>query len=227
MGLGSVLLKLSLSGIVGLILGIERESKHKPLGIKTCAVIAIASCLLTIVSMQAAFDSHNGEFFIRADPMRLAAQIISGVGFLGAGVILRRNNDVISGLTTAAIVWAASGFGIAIGAGYYLEVTVGLLLMFVVLSFLPHTIKKVGPDVLREQEVRLNIYVDPTEDINQVIKELETLVTDIKDLKIKGRNEEVKIEMRCIIIEGAASLFDHYSKISVMPGVERVEIEGI
>lgn len=227
MGVGSVLLKLTLSGIVGLVLGIERESKHKPLGIKTCAVIAIASCLLTIVSMQAAFDSHSGESFIRADPMRLAAQIISGVGFLGAGVILRRSNDAISGLTTAAIVWAASGFGIAVGAGYYVEVLIGMTLLFIVLSLLPQTLQKVGPGVLREQEIRLNIYLDPTEDINHIIDKLELLVIDIKDLKIKGRDKEVKVEMRCIIKDGAATLFDHYSKISVMTGVERVEIEGL
>src|SRR5690625_3112588 len=164
-----VLIKLSLAALVGLILGVEREAKHKPLGLKTCVVISVASCLLTIVSIEAAFETHNGESFIRADPMRLAAQIISGVGFLGAGVILRRSNDVISGLTTAAIVWAASGFGIAIGAGYYVEVLIGVALIFIVLSLLPQTLKKVGPDVLREQEMGLNIYVNPDEDINQII----------------------------------------------------------
>lgn len=227
LAIGSVLLKLSLSGVVGLVLGIERESKHKPLGIKTCAVIAIASCLLTIVSMQAAFDSHNGESFIRADPMRLAAQIISGVGFLGAGVILRRSNDAISGLTTAAIVWAASGFGIAVGAGYYIEVLIGMTLLFIVITLLPPALQKVGPHMLREQEIQLNIYLDPTEDIDHVINNLESLVLEIKDLKIKGRDEEVKVEMRCIINDGATTLFDHYSKISVMPGVERLEIEGM
>jgi len=227
LGFSSVLLKLSLSGGVGLLLGIEREAKHKPLGVKTCAVIAIASCLLTIVSIQAAFDSHNGETFIRADPMRLAAQIISGVGFLGAGVILRRSNDVISGLTTAAIVWAASGFGIAIGAGYYVEVLIGVALIFIVLSLLPQTLKKVGPDVLREQEMRLNIYVNPNEDINQIIHDLEERVTEVKDFKIKGHNEEVKIEMRCTTDDGASTLFDHYRGISKMTGVVRVEIEGM
>src|SRR5699024_11418470 len=76
-----ILIKLSLSVTAGFILGIEREAKHKPAGLKTCVVICLASCLLTIVPIEAAFDSHNGESFIRADPMRLAAQISSGVGF--------------------------------------------------------------------------------------------------------------------------------------------------
>src|SRR5690625_6151163 len=222
-----VLIKLALAALVGLILGIEREAKHKPLGLKTCVVISIASCLLTIVSIEAAFETHNGESFIRADPMRLAAQIMSRVGFVGAGVILRRSNDVISGLTTAAIVWAASGFGIAIGAGYFYEVLIGVALIFIVLSLLPQTLKKVGPDVLREQEMSLNIYVHTYEDINQIIHDLEERVTEVKDFKIKGHNEEVKIEMRCTTDDGASTLFDHYRGISKMTGVVRVEIEGM
>src|SRR5690625_2529150 len=117
-----MIVRLIIAGILGLMLGLERELKRKSLGLKTILVISIVSCLLTIVSIQSAYLLPGSSFLeIRMDPLRLAAQIISGVGFLGAGVILRRGDDSISGLTTAAIVWGAAGIGVAVGAGFYIE----------------------------------------------------------------------------------------------------------
>ncbi len=86
--------------------------------------------MLTIVSITSA--EHYAELAsnIRTDPMRLAAQVISGVGFIGAGVILHRRDDAISGLTTAAIVWASAGIGIACGAGFYLYALLVTLLFY-------------------------------------------------------------------------------------------------
>ncbi|HHY21972.1 MAG TPA: MgtC/SapB family protein, partial [Bacilli bacterium] len=114
------MIKLSIALLLGMSIGLERQLKHKPLGLKTSTIICVASCLVTIVSIQS-FQYFATPEYNSMDPMRLAAQIVSGVGFLGAGVILRRNNDVISGLTTAAMIWAASGLGIAVGAGFYFE----------------------------------------------------------------------------------------------------------
>ena len=114
-------LKLGISAFLGLIIGIEREIKRKPVGLKTSLVISIVSCMLTIVSIESAFKfPGSDELNITMDPLRLAAQIVSGIGFIGAGVILRRDNS-ISGLTTAAIIWGAAGIGIAVGAGSYLK----------------------------------------------------------------------------------------------------------
>src|SRR5690625_96183 len=96
-----MLFRLFAATILGLMIGLERELKRKSLGLKTILVISIVSCLLTIVSIQSAYlfpATQAAE--IRMDPMRLAAQIVSGVGFLGAGVILRRGDDTVTGLTT-------------------------------------------------------------------------------------------------------------------------------
>src|SRR5699024_5233128 len=87
-----------------LMMGLERELKRKSLGLKTILVISIVSCLLTIVSIQSAYIFQDSAFVdIRMDPLRLAAQIVSGVGFLGAGVILRRDDDTVSGLTITTL----------------------------------------------------------------------------------------------------------------------------
>src|SRR5690625_759961 len=127
-----MLIRLIIAAILGLLIGLERELKRKLLGLKSILVISIVSCLLTIVSIQSAYLLPGSDLLdIRMDPLRLAAQIISGVGFLGAGVILRRGDDTISGLTTAAIVWGSAGIGVAVGAGFYIEATIGVSLLLI------------------------------------------------------------------------------------------------
>ncbi|MFP3813945.1 MgtC/SapB family protein, partial [Bacillus sp. SIMBA_005] len=79
-------------------------------------------------------------------------QIISGVGFIGAGVILRKSNDVISGLTTSAIIWGAAGLGLATGAGFYKEAFASLLFILISVEFLPWLIRKIGPNRLKEKD---------------------------------------------------------------------------
>ena len=106
-----IFIKILFAMVLGGIIGLERELKAKPVGVKTCMIIAVTTCVLTIVSIQSAEHYAQVSENIRTDPMRLAAQVISGIGFLGAGVILRKHNDAISGLTTAAIIWAAAGIG--------------------------------------------------------------------------------------------------------------------
>lgn len=226
-GIEIVILKLFLAAIVGLILGLEREAKHKPLGFKTCVVISVASCLLTIVSIEFAVNPYKGIVFTGADPMRLASQIVSGVGFLGAGVILRRDNNIIYGLTTAAIVWTASVFGIAIGAGYYLEVALGTGLIHLTVSFLPFIMRKMGPSSLKEQEVYLRIYVDCEASIDIVVKEIETFVISIENVKIRGDSNNHRIDMRCFIDDKKGSIFYQYDKIRNIIGVEKMEITKI
>ncbi len=225
--IGIVLLKLFSAAIAGLILGLEREAKHKALGLKTCAVIAIASCLLTIVSIEFALDPYKGNEFKNADPMRLAAQIVSGVGFLGAGVILRRDGNVISGLTTAAIVWAAAGFGIAIGAGYYIAVAFSVILIYLTVSFLPFIMRKIGPESLKEHEASLKIHVDPNVLIDNIIDEIKVVVSNVENIKIKGNNDYSIIDMRCFIDDEKGTIFYIYEQIKKISGINEVEITKV
>ena len=225
-GIEIMVLKLFLASVAGLILGLERESKHKSLGLKTCVVISITSCLLTIVSIEFALNSYKGTFFTGADPMRLASQIVSGVGFLGAGVIFRRDNDVISGLTTAAIVWTAAGFGIAIGVGYYLEVVLGIVLIHLTVNFLPFIMRKIGPASLKKQEVSLRVYIDSTIPIDRVVEEIESFIINIENIKIKGEGNSHRLDMSCFI-DDKDSIFSQYQNIRKITGVNQVEITKI
>lgn len=185
---GELFLKLSIAGLLGFLIGIDRQLKHKPLGLKTSIVICVASCLMTIVSVES-FYRFATPLYNNIDPMRLAAQIVSGVGFLGAGVILRRSNDVISGLTTAAMIWAASGLGIAVGAGFYYEAFFAVALLMLALNFLPLFVKKIGPSSLSKKDVSVKIVMEQNTQMTELLKDMEKKGSNMKE----KRYEEMKI----------------------------------
>ncbi|MNS69239.1 putative Mg(2+) transport ATPase [compost metagenome] len=167
-----MVIKMCLALLFGLFIGIDRQLKQKPLGIKTSMVICVASCLVTLVSIES-FDRFAGPNHPNMDPMRLAAQIVSGIGFLGAGVILRRSNDAISGLTSAAMIWAASGLGIAIGAGFYIEAVVAVVLLIIAVNFVPYLIKSIGPEKLNQRDVSVKIVMETNDYMTDLIRHIE------------------------------------------------------
>ncbi|MFD1357754.1 MgtC/SapB family protein [Fictibacillus halophilus] len=222
-----VLVKLGISAFFGLMIGIERELKNKPVGLKTSLVISISSCLLTIVSIESAeqFSTVSGQTVM--DPMRLAAQIVSGIGFLGAGVILRRSNDVISGLTTAAMIWGASGLGIAAGAGFYKEAAAGALLILISVELIPLIMKWIGPKALRQIDVKLKLIVKPETNMSDVMKQINELNVRIVNVRIKDlENDNRKMEMAASIYEKRYTT-DLYDDVKKIQGIRSVEIETL
>lgn len=167
-----VIVKLCIALLFGLFIGIDRQLKQKPLGIKTCMVICIASCLVTIVSIQS-YHKFSGPDHPNMDPMRLAAQIVSGIGFLGAGAILRRSNEGISGLTSAAMIWAASGIGISIGAGFIIEAAVSVILLIIAVNFIPHVFRLIGPYRINQRDVGVKIVMSEQGDIAELVRVIE------------------------------------------------------
>lgn len=102
-------IKLALCLVLGAIIGVERELRNKPAGISTHCFVMAGACLFTFISTFADLNS----------PARIAAQVVSGVGFLGAGMILKSDNNTVRNLTTAAAIWFAAAVGMAIGIGWY------------------------------------------------------------------------------------------------------------
>jgi putative Mg2+ transporter-C (MgtC) family protein len=119
------------SAILGFLIGWDRTSKNKPAGMKTYTYVAVACTLITLVSIQSAEDLSDTASGKMMDPMRLAAQIVSGLGFLGAGVILKDGLRV-KGLTSAAMIFYVGGIGIGIGAGFYGIVIFATIVTFVI-----------------------------------------------------------------------------------------------
>ncbi|SEP17312.1 MgtC/SapB family protein [Propionispora vibrioides] len=131
---GHLILRLLLAGIFGAIIGFERKSKRKEAGLRTHFLVAVGSALIMIISKYA-FNDILSEQGIALDPSRIAAQVVSGIGFLGVGTIIIQRHSV-RGLTTAAGLWTTSGIGLAVGAGMYLLGLVATILVLLGLEVL-------------------------------------------------------------------------------------------
>lgn len=119
-----LLFRIMLACILGLVIGLERRNRNKLAGVRTHAIVAFGAALIVVVSKYGFTDVPN------YDASRIASQIVSGIGFLGAGIIIVRNNSSVSGLTTAAGLWATAGVGMSIGAGqYFLSISSALLMI--------------------------------------------------------------------------------------------------
>ena len=124
-----ICLRLVLSCVMGGVIGYERQMRHKLAGLRTNMLVALGSCLIMLLS-QSLYDNVEGK--TNADPARLAAQVVSGIGFLGAGAIMKEGLTV-TGLTTAATLWVVAGIGLAAGAGFYLGAGVTTAVVFLIL----------------------------------------------------------------------------------------------
>jgi putative Mg2+ transporter-C (MgtC) family protein len=117
-----LIVKLVLAIVLGALVGFEREQKRRPAGLRTNMLVCLGSCLFTIVSI----------YSFSIDPARIAAGIVTGIGFLGAGSIISSGKN-IQGITTAATLWVVAGVGLAVGVGEYILATVTAVLVFFIL----------------------------------------------------------------------------------------------
>ena len=130
-GLWEICLRLICAMLVGLVIGTEREYTHRPAGMRTHILVALGACVVSITG-EIIFH-HYSLLGSTADPARLSAQVITGVGFLGAGTIMREGATV-KGLTTAASLWAVACLGIAAGFGYYALAVFGMVFILITLT---------------------------------------------------------------------------------------------
>ncbi len=127
-----MVLRLLLATVLGAIIGYQRERAGKPAGLRTHILICVGAALFTIASIYG--------FGTSGDAARVAAGVVAGIGFLGAGAIIRGGEGIVAGLTTAATIWAVAGIGLAAGAGLYIISAVTTAIILIVL-FLPHPIR--------------------------------------------------------------------------------------
>lgn len=154
LSLGEICLRLLCAMVVGLVIGTEREYTHRPAGMRTHILVALGSCAVMITG-HLIFMEYR-ELGATPDPARLSAQVITGVGFLGAGTILREGASV-KGLTTAASLWSVACLGIAAGAGYFFVALAGMVFIFVTLTIFEALQKAMIRDRKGEREYRLEV----------------------------------------------------------------------
>jgi putative Mg2+ transporter-C (MgtC) family protein len=221
--LGILITKIFVITVVAFILGLNRELKQKPVGVKTLVIIGLTSCILTIISIESAekYMSLSSSGAI-PDPMRLPAQIVSGVGFLGAGVIFVRRNRVVSGLTTAAMIWGVANLGIAVGAGHMWSVIFAMILILFVLEGSKFLLDKFG--LVKKKKVFLNIKFNSDDYLTDTLSQIKKKGMHIKDVSIKMEENIYKLEVVADIAE-EEYITEIYTFLNKQEGVIAVEVK--
>jgi putative Mg2+ transporter-C (MgtC) family protein len=181
------LFRMALAAALGGLIGLEREASGKPAGFRTNLLICLGAALVTELSIAVARDiTLPGGF--RSDPGRLAAQIVSGVGFLGAGTIIQSRGSVV-GLTTAATLWVVAAIGMAVGAGAYIQALVGTGIVILALMILGRFEDHLLPFHYHEHQLRIT-FSSGSEHFEDVEKELTGLGYAVRIREVERKGEE-------------------------------------
>lgn len=159
----SILVRLLLAVIVGGLIGSERGKHGSAAGLRTHILVCIGSAMTALTGLYASNTLHASD-----DILRLAAQVISGIGFLGAGMIIVKNGNVVTGLTTAAGMWATAAIGIALGFGFYVGALVATVACFFTTAVLTRMERK------RKETTHIYIEIDLTKKINDILDKVRT-----------------------------------------------------
>lgn len=159
----SILVRLLLAVIVGGLIGSERGKHGSAAGLRTHILVCIGSAMTALTGLYASNTLHASD-----DILRLAAQVISGIGFLGAGMIIVKNGNVVTGLTTAAGMWATAAIGIALGFGFYVGALVATVACFFTTAVLTRMERK------HKETTHIYIEIDLTKKINDILDKVRT-----------------------------------------------------
>lgn len=214
-----MIFKLALACILGGLIGLERESLNRPAGLRTYTLVCVGSTLAMIVSIDIYLLYHHT---VQADPGRIAAQVVSGIGFLGAGTIMREGATV-RGLTTAAGLWVVACIGLAVGAGLYVPAIVTtLLILFVLIYFVKFEQVVTG---LREYKGIVMLVEDRPGQIGtigSILGEMGVLIKNIQMTRTETEDLEVELLLDLPPGLGINEVIDELSAIKGLRSIDRL-----
>ena len=210
-----IVIRLGLSAILGVAIGIERARREQSAGMRTYAVVSMASALIMIVSIYGVPVVESNQH----DSSRIAAQVVSGIGFLGAGVIFMRRN-VVHGLTTAALLWAASGVGLAVGGGLLLTGSIATAFLLLITGGLQPVKKKLFHTESTEHRVRLHI-----SDTSAVIRDIRAMAMESPGFTLTALDLESTPDKKKTVLEIRLQVEDSDDAISIVKKIE--DLEGV
>ncbi|CAM3966637.1 MgtC/SapB family protein [Cohnella lubricantis] len=221
-----LMFRLLISVILGGLIGFERERKNHAAGLRTHTLVCMGSCLIMILSIYG-FTDFIGQPNVNRDPARLAAQAITGIGFLGAGTILFTGKS-ITGLTTAASLWVVMAIGLAVGAGFYFPAAICSVLALLVLWGL-HIVERRFVNQTKEHLITLSVDANQitTEQLQELLREKGAKLLRIQyEESYVGPNDSVRTRIRLRVnmakIETALELVERLRKTA---GVFAVGVE--
>lgn len=213
----AIVLRILAAIIVGGLIGLERGMKNRPAGLRTYMLVCVGACLIMLT------NQYIYQFTGAGDPMRLGAQVVSGIGFLGAGTIIVTKHNQIKGLTTAAGLWSSAGVGLALGIGFYeaaLTASVGIYAILAILQRWEHRVHK---------KIRLlDVYIElaNTMPMNKFAQNLRAINLQIEGIQFEP-DSAVENETRAMVITlKSPKQIDHLKlleEIKLIPGIVYLE----
>ena len=203
--------------IVGGLVGLERGTKNRPAGLRTYMLVCVGSCLIMMT------NQYIFQFTGAGDPMRLGAQVVSGIGFLGAGTIIVTRHNQIKCLTTAAGLWACAGVGLALGIGFYEAAIAAAVGIYIILAILQRWERRV------HKRIRyLDIYVelDNTTPLNEFTQYIRTLDFEIESIQFEHDSLPDSNTRAFILSLKSVKKDDHYlllKKLKEIPCIVHLE----
>lgn len=204
--------RLGLAAVLGMLIGLERARREQSAGMRTYAVVSMASALIMLVSIYG-LPMVEGR---PQDPGRIAAQVVSGIGFLGAGIIFMRQN-VVHGLTTAASLWAVSGVGLAVGGGLMITGTIATGFLLLISGGLYPVKKRLFNQNSSEHRVRLHLT-----DATAVIPQIRALAIAEPGFELTSLDFESTVDKRKSVMELRIKVKDPDDAILIVKNMEAI-----
>lgn len=210
-------LRIFTAVIIGGLLGLERGLKNRAAGLRTYMLVCVGACIIMLTN-QYIYQSYGS-----GDPVRMGAQVVSGIGFLGAGTIIVTRRNQIKGLTTAAGLWAAAGVGLALGIGFYEAAVAGSVAIFIIMTLL----QRMDDRMHRKNRV-MEIYFELSPDISlgDFLRQLRLQEIDVSNIQV-DRESDAEVGIRAYIallrIKKRRSHVDLMEMLQNIPGVAYIE----
>lgn len=215
-----IILRLALACFLGALIGLERQSLSRPAGLRTYTLVCVGSALAMIVSLEMYYQ-YRGT--VNADPGRIAAQVVSGIGFLGAGTIIREG-ATIRGLTTAAGLWAVACIGLAVGAGMYIPAIVTtVFILLVLIYFVKFEDRFTGLRSYKAFSMKVEDRPGQIGRVGHALGDMEVLIKNIQ-LSRTQTDGMLEIELLADLPSGvdACHVVEALSKVDGVRGIERI-----
>ena len=213
----AVALRITAAVLIGGLLGLERGLKNRAAGLRTYMLVCVGACLVMLT------NQYIYEVFGGGDPVRMGAQVVSGIGFLGAGTIIVTRRSQIKGLTTAAGLWSAAGVGLALGVGFYEAAIIGGVAIFVVMTLLQRM-----DDKMHRRSRTMEVYLELTSavslgDFLRAVRAMEIEVGDIQREQEPDTDEDVRAYVIVMKIKKRNSHAETLEDIQAIGGVNYLE----
>ena len=213
----AVILRIFAAVLIGGLLGLERGLKNRAAGLRTYMLVCVGACIIMLT------NQYIYQTFGSGDPVRMGAQVVSGIGFLGAGTIIVTRRSQIKGLTTAAGLWSSAGLGLALGIGFYEAAIVGAVAIFVIMTLLQRM-----DDKLHRKNRVLEIYLELSNEISlgdflRQVRQQEVDISDIQREQDSDAEAGIRAYVALIRIKKRLDHMNITEMLQNIPGVVYVE----